>query len=505
MSRFDRNRNQIDMDNAMVEALQQQLNAATENIHQLNAHIANLQRDSDSKTNEIQRIANDLIASNEQLTQTREQLAQAMAAQQVIPEQGAVQRTTEDVLKRLQTPSVIKELPCFDGTTSKLHGFVKAIDVLMPELEAMRGTTTFSIWQQCIRAKVIGEADNTLAYYGTGIEWAEIKATLITHYSDKRDQGSLTRDMFLLKQTGSIEEFYGKITHTLSLLANVINLTESNPNFRKRLTEDHNDLGLRVFLAGLKEPLGPIIRAQKPQTLKEALRYCQDETNIMYTQASRSAPPPIPSKTPLLYKPNPQIRNHFQNNFRQPFNTNPNVLYPFQNNFKPTLNPNWTQNPVQNNFRQTFNPNWTQNPVQNNFRQTFNPNPFKNNFRQPFNLNQPRFPPQNFAPRKEPFEKPTPMEVDHSIRSRQVNYMNRPHFHEEESSVYGYEHSSYPDYYQHDYFDYSPEQYSEEQQNGTQHYISTNPSPEDGAEKTKEDAKVDELNFQMESSTRGRT
>ena len=58
-------------------------------------------------------------------------------------------------------------------------------------------------------------------------------------------------------------------------------------------------MGLKVFLGGLKEPLGPITRAQAPTTLKEALQLCLEEVNYSHTRylhKTSTIPPLIPPK-----------------------------------------------------------------------------------------------------------------------------------------------------------------------------------------------------------------
>lgn len=122
---------------------------------------------------------------------------------------------------------------------------------------------------QSIRAKIIGEADTILELYGTELEWEEIKANLITHYNDKRDEYSLTMDLFHTKQMGSVQQFYEQITHIVSLLVNQLMINERNPNIRIVKLKDYQAQGLKVYLAGLLPPaLGSNIRSQNPTSLK---------------------------------------------------------------------------------------------------------------------------------------------------------------------------------------------------------------------------------------------
>ena len=167
---------------------------------------------------------------------------------------------------------------------------------MLPLLESARGAPVYTVWLQAIRAKIHGEADNVLELYGTSLNWTEIKTNLITHYSDRRDEVCLSRDLFRLEQTSTIEDFYGKISHVISLLVNLINLNNDNEQVKAAKNRLYQEMGLKVFLGGLKDPLGPIIRAQTPTSLKEALRLCLEESNYNHRITHKTLPPLLPPR-----------------------------------------------------------------------------------------------------------------------------------------------------------------------------------------------------------------
>lgn len=362
----------------------------------------------------------------------------------------------ENILRKLQTPNILRDLPHYDGNPIKLHQFIRSIDNLMPIIEEARGTPIYNVWIQCIRGKITGDADTILELYGTELSWTEIKSNLIAHYNDKRDEVSLTRDLFKLSQTGTVEEFYGKVSHIISLLINQLCLSEFNNEVVNSKKKFYQEIGLKVFLAGLKEPLGPIVRAQSPGTLKEALRLCAEENNYHYVRNPfKTHIPPIPPPKPQSYPaqsnhnaiPRPPIRV-FPNNFQKP---KPFARYPNPNPFRPP----WNANP----FKNQSNP----------FKPQPNPN-FSNPFKQPF-------PKQNAH-----FPKPVPMEIDPSIRSRAMNYMNRPHFHLEHDPQ-----ENNATYFDNEYY------YTEQQP----YYDS--PTQTAYAEPPQDAQKVDDLNFHLVS------
>lgn len=430
MAHFDNSRDLLVAEN---ESLQDQLTNAAAQIEEQRRQMLAMQ---------------DKIADeHRQIIERDRQLAQL----QQIP---ASQASNVDlILKQMQSPQIIRDMPCFTGDPVKLNSFIKAIDRLMPTLERARGTAVFEVWMQAIRAKITQEADSVLELYGTDTEWDDIKTTLTTHFSDKRDEISLTRDLFKLTQTNCVQEFYGNVSHSVSLLVNLLNLNEPNPVVITAKKGFYQELGLKVFLSGLKEPLGPIIRAQSPRTLKEALRLCLEEGNFNYVKNHLRSPqpPPVPAKQSynvpkpspfpvanqlrLLQHPKPFL--HPQNQRPISFNpqfkpfTYPQPHKPF--NFSPQIRP--MQIPQQ------------QRPPQ--FHQQQRPFQFGQQPPRQFPSNP------NFYPSRQP--KPVPMEVDHSIRSNLMNYMNRPNYQMEEYlepyAIYDesypyqmYDYSGYPEY-----------------------------------------------------------
>lgn len=268
------------------------------------------------------------------------------------------------IMKGMQTPQAIRDLPCFDGDAVKLHSFIKSVENLMPFIEALDGTPFHAVWTQSIRAKITGEADRILEIYGTPADWNEIKNNLIAYYNDKRDPVTLTRELFQLQQNGTIENFYGKVQNLLSLLINHTNINTNEDNLKHDRVNTHQENALQVFLAGLREPIGGNVRARQPKTLKEGFDAAIEERNFL-------------SRSGLNQKP-----------------------FSFQQSYLPKF-PTY---PVQQ--RNVFTPNQfyiPKLPIPN--RNVFAPKPYP-----------------------VPQPKPTPMEVDRPTRSRQSNYAGRHNF-----------------------------------------------------------------------------
>lgn len=380
---------------------------------------------------------------------------------------------TESILKSLQTPQIIRDISSFNGNPVKLHSFIKSIDNLIPLLEGARGTPIYPVWMQAIRTKIVGDADTVLEIYGTSFDWEDIKNTLITHYSDKRDEISLTRDLFKLSQTTTVEEFYSRVSHSISLLVNLLNLNEENPEVKTAKNSFYQELGLKVYLAGLKEPLGPIIRAQSPKSLKEALRLCLEEGNYNYVKNPFKPVPQIPPK------PNHQTTNLFQPPSRS-------IMYP-PRQFQPPLRPFHPPPIAMQQPSRAFQP---VPGFSNNFPRSFQQNP--QNFQRP----PPAYPQRNVFAQKQsiPLPKPTPMDVDPSIRTRQINYMNRPNFQIPEEIISEYPYLDYNYFYPENDFLYPDDL------NSNTETCSNSSSQQPEMNNQEENIQTDDLNFRQQEA-----
>lgn len=319
----------------MPATRQQRLNAIEEEQLALNSEG----RSSLLNTNlahEEEGAVNDKIAFLQQeMAKISDQLSRLSANSTGNDNNNRATTSAEDVLRSLQTPSTLRDLIPFDGNPIKLHQFLKAVDRVMPIMQQAKNSPMFDVWMQAIRSKIIGDADTVLELYGTELEWDEIKNNLIAHYHDKRDEVSLTRDLFKLSQTGTVQELYESISYIISLLVNQLNLNENDANVKSAKQKYYQEIGLKVFVAGLRAPLGPIIRAQQPRTLKEALRFCTEENNYNYVQNnSLRVQTPSTSNTGAMPKQNssqyqkPQYRAPIQQPYRAQSNPNQSNLRP---------------------------------------------------------------------------------------------------------------------------------------------------------------------------------
>lgn len=299
-------------------------------------------------------------------------------------------------------PDIVKCIREFSGQPGEFSSWRKSVDRVLQIYESLKGTPKYYGILSVIRNKIVGNADIALESYNTPLNWEKISRCLTLHYADKRDLGTLEYQMMTLIQGNqTIPEFYQQVYQHLSLILNKLSCTGMGPESLDNLIQSYRDKALDTFIRGLKGDLPRLLSIREPSDLPQALHLCLKLQNVDYRiqYANNSSQnshrrPPIPP--PLIPKRN-----------TQPFY--PQLLHNPQNyaNHKPVQSFNRPQFgfPTHQPNRPQFGfPTW-QYPM--------TPRPHQNPQGHPF------LPPK-------PLPKPTPMSVDGSIHSKQVNYTNRP-------------------------------------------------------------------------------
>lgn len=191
--------------------------------------------------------------------------------------------TERNILDSLRIPDAVKDLPKFDGNPRLLYDFISNVEEILTVLTPIDGTPLGKMILRSIRNKIEGEANEILNMYSTDLSWQSIKNNLILHYSDKRNETSLIRDLHLLKQNNkTLEEFYSSVVEIQASINNNLMIHEVDANIIKAKRDLFDKMCLNTFLSGLREPLGSSIRAMKPDTLPIAFSYCITEQNMFY-------------------------------------------------------------------------------------------------------------------------------------------------------------------------------------------------------------------------------
>ena len=133
-----------------------------------------------------------------------------------------------DIFNSLRVPDAIKDVPKFEGNPKLLFEFINNVEEIRALVACTEGTPYGQLLLRAIRNKIVGPANEVLNVYGTSLVWHNIKENLILHYSDKRNETSLIRDLHALKQGNkTVENFYSEVIEILATTTNHIQIHES--------------------------------------------------------------------------------------------------------------------------------------------------------------------------------------------------------------------------------------------------------------------------------------
>lgn len=304
-------------------------------------------------------------------------------------------RTEGDLKDISRLPDSVKELRSFDGNPTQYISWVHSVETILKDFEIVKEKPIYRAIIQSIRQKVVGSADTALVSYNVfDSSWVEIKKVLSLHYADKRDIQTLEHQLNQLSQgSTTIEEFYSTVNHQLSLIVNKIKTESYGEETVEALVETYRNRALDVFIRGLKTDLSRMIIIQRPKTLPEAYSACLElqnltmRNNILSSKAVARITDPMPADVGNRTTP-PRPPKSF------PMRTGANWQH---QNFRPR------------NWQYSYN----------------SPNMRSNGYN---SHTKPALPPRYPAIKHEP------MEVDRSIQSRRINYMNNPRTAEKRSA-----------------------------------------------------------------------
>lgn len=304
----------------------------------------------------------------------------------------------EDLSDMDKIPDVVKSLREFSGKPGEFGSWKKSVDRILTIYEPLKGSAKYYGILNVIRNKIVGYADIALESYNTPLNWERIARCLTMHYADKRDLRTLEYQMTTLVQgRSSVPEFYQAVYQHLSLILNKLCCMDSSQEILNAMTQSYRSKALDTFIRGLNGDLPRLLSVKEPVDLPQALHLCMKVENMEYrSQYAHNAnsnrknlPPPAPPRRttshPQYIAPIPAPRTNF---------------YPELANY-PQKNQSYQQNYPQPQFTQ----------------RTYHPQTSPQNPQNPQNLRH--LPPK-------PIPKPEPMEVDPSMNSRAVNYMNHP-------------------------------------------------------------------------------
>lgn len=287
----------------------------------------------------------------------------------------------ENFVELGRIPDFLKDLRSFNGNPTELMNWILDVEGIFQMYHYIpKNSLQYDLIEKSVRRRIVGEAADVLNANNITADWAEIKSTLLLYYSDKRELKTLDFELTTIKkgQTESLSVYYSRVNE---LLAAIIAQVQTDKKYSANapiFIDYFREKALDSFIRGHERNLSLLLKTAQPKTLSGAYQFCLDYNNM----DMRSGPPR--NDTPNVSLPKPRGLEMPKYPPRPP----PRIVP------RPPMNP----------------------PPQPLPRRIFNHNP---------QFHNPQFP-NSFVQRNQ--SRPEPMDVDPSIRSRNVNYGNRPQF-----------------------------------------------------------------------------
>lgn len=244
-------------------------------------------------------------------------------------------------------PEYLNCVPTFDGNPNDLNRYISTCQTLIDNFYNAQSANDFQniYLLNSLISKLSGQAKLIINIQNVST-WDDLKDTLRRNFADQRDEACLNRDLVMMKQLPNEKpsQFYDNVLHILNLLCSFIDSHETTSAAKILKRNLYNDLALKTFLSGLKEPLGTTIRCMRPQSLMQAFQFVSEEHNVNYFQ-NQTKSSANTFKNNNNFKANNHANNFHSNFTNRPFFNQQNPQYAFR--------PNFPSQPV--NVRPSFN------------------------------------------------------------------------------------------------------------------------------------------------------
>lgn len=176
-------------------------------------------------------------------------------------------------------------IPDYDGTQATLHDFITACDHAINYISDENAAHIPFL----IKSKLTGAAKQFISSRAL-TDWSDIRNLLLSHFGDTRDAESILRELTTSFQRSaeSPRSYVQKVQLLLTKLRNCTALDETlDRNTKAAMDLKHERIGLKTILSGLQDPIGQILRSQRPQTIEDATSILAEEENLQYLKSFR--------------------------------------------------------------------------------------------------------------------------------------------------------------------------------------------------------------------------
>lgn len=172
----------------------------------------------------------------------------------------------------------IKMIPEFDGNSMELHRFLQIANIHYKRVKE----ETLPDFLDVITSKLRGRAYNIISRYNSYDTWEELTAALEMHFSKLRSLQLVQTDIFPLSQ-GYKEPICNYAERAEKLLdeLNIVSTAKIASNVSDEIRKLNEATVLNSFTNGLKDPLRPIIRTARTDSLRKAVEMALEEDKLI--------------------------------------------------------------------------------------------------------------------------------------------------------------------------------------------------------------------------------
>ena len=162
-------------------------------------------------------------------------------------------------------------IPVYKGDPKKLLRFLHICDLIHGYLEKSEDRVILKeIFAGIVSAKIQDKAQDEIANCDQS-SWATIRTALVDTYSDKRDIGTLTKELFNINQQNG-ENAFEYLQRLKQHVYYMNSYLDTHPMLETEIAQAkayNRVLVLRQAIEGLKQPLQVYVKGRKPSSLEE--------------------------------------------------------------------------------------------------------------------------------------------------------------------------------------------------------------------------------------------
>lgn len=205
---------------------------------------------------------------------------------------------------------LVNMIPKFDGNKLHFYDFLDNCDLA----ESLASPIIKNTLLTFIKSKIIGNARSQIRNREFE-SWEDLRSHLVETYSEKRSHAQWQLELSLCKQEfrESVSSYAHRLENCLVRLTNsldpTLKLTERNANVKLLRSQ-----ALTIFILGLNKDINIVVKAQRPQTLEDAISLAQAEEKEQIARREMDK-----HSNHSFFKSNSHFSKH--NNFNQKPNT----------------------------------------------------------------------------------------------------------------------------------------------------------------------------------------